>query len=44
VQTPRRCGQFASAGEALLNVFGLRGLRTSWLTVDIREIFLRRAG
>jgi hypothetical protein len=29
VQTPRRCGQLASAGEALLYVFGLRGLRTS---------------
>src|SRR5690348_14705689 len=36
VHTPRRCGQFCSAGEALLYVFGLRGLRTNWLTVAIR--------
>ena len=36
-QTPRRCGQFASAGDLDLSAFGRRPCRTSWLMVGIRR-------
>src|SRR5690606_20265060 len=35
VQTPRRCGQFSSAGLLLLSRATSRGLRTSWLMVGM---------
>src|SRR5690606_4172169 len=35
VQTPRRCGQFSSAGLLLLARLTSRGLRTSWLMVGM---------
>src|SRR5690606_5973431 len=35
VQTPRRCGQFSSAGLLLFSRETSRGLRTSWLMVGI---------
>jgi hypothetical protein len=41
VQTPRFCGDASSAGTLLLLRFDWRGLRTSWLTVDIDAALLR---
>jgi hypothetical protein len=38
-QTPRRCGQFASAGDFDLTLIFWRPLRTSWLMVGILESF-----
>src|SRR5574344_1207274 len=35
VHTPRRCGQFCSAGTSLFSTIRLRDLRTSWLIVAI---------
>jgi hypothetical protein len=35
VQTPRRKGFFRRAGDLLLEVSEVRGLRTSWLIVGI---------
>src|SRR5690606_36367585 len=35
VHTPRRCGQFSSAGLLLLARLATRGLRTSWLIVGM---------
>ena len=45
VHTPRRCGQFSSAGLLLLMMLTSRGLRTSWLMVGMTfEIPLRTTG
>jgi hypothetical protein len=45
VHTPRFCGHPSSAGTLLLNIFGLRGLRTSWLIVAIFNSYKKlRAG
>src|SRR5579862_219940 len=38
-QTPRRCGQFASAGDFDFTVAFLRPFRTSWLIVGILKKF-----
>src|SRR5215203_1971789 len=37
VQTPRRCGQFASAGDLDFTLTFWRPLRTSWLMVGIER-------
>jgi hypothetical protein len=41
-QTPRRCGQFTSAGDFDFKVTLLRPLRTSWLIVGIASEKFRR--